>query len=223
MGNEGNKGNEGFPYFPQFPDFPVLPMLTQSEFLLALARRRTDQIVVSTMSLVRAWGRLSKHDFDFAFADSAMGHAQSLALGIALAQPQRRVICLNGDGSMLMALGSLVTLAQCRARNLYLFVAQNNTYEVTGNQNIPGAGAVEFHHIASACGFPEAFHFSDAGEYESQLDRILHLPGPVFVSVRLEPGQEPPPNRKQSEDAPYLRGSLADAAHRLRAVLRDEA
>lgn len=197
-------------------------MLTQTQFLEPLARRRTDQIVVSTMSLVRAWGRLSKHEFDFAFADSAMGHAQSLALGIALAQPQRRVICLNGDGSMLMSLGSLVTIAQCRARNLVLFVAQNNTYEVTGNQNIPGAGAVEFHQIALACDFPETFRFSDAREYESSLDQVLHLQGPVFISVRLEPGHEPPPNRKQTEDAPYLRGSLADAAHRLRIALRNE-
>jgi thiamine pyrophosphate-dependent acetolactate synthase large subunit-like protein len=198
-------------------------MLTQAQFLEPLARRRTDQIVVSTMSLVRAWGRLSKHEFDFAFADSAMGHAQSLALGIALAQPQRRVICLNGDGSMLMSLGALVTIAQCRARNLLVFVAQNNTYEVTGNQNIPGAGAVEFHHVARACGFPEAFHFADAREYETHLDELLHLQGPVLVSVRLEPGAEPPPNRRQTEDTPYLRGSLAESAHRLREALhRDE-
>ncbi len=197
-------------------------MLTQPEFLAPLAARRADQVVVSTMSLVRAWGRLSKHELDFAFADSAMGHAQSLALGIALAQPQRRVWCLNGDGSMLMSLGSLVTIAQCRARNLVLFVAQNNTYEVTGNQNIPGAGAVDFHEIALACGFPHAFHFNVAREYEAHLDKVLHLHGPVFISVRLEPGAELPPNRKQSEDTPYLRGSLADSAHRLKAALSVE-
>jgi thiamine pyrophosphate-dependent acetolactate synthase large subunit-like protein len=197
-------------------------MLTQNEFLSPLAARRTNQVVVSTMSLVRAWGRLSKHELDFAFADSAMGHAQSLALGIALAQPHRGVICLNGDGSMLMSLGSLDTIAQCRARNLILFVAQNNTYEVTGNQNIPGAGAVDFHEIALACGFPHALHFNEARAYEADLDKILHLQGPVFVSVRLEPGAEPPPNRKQTEDTPYLRGSIADSAHRLKQVLRTE-
>lgn len=197
-------------------------MLTQSQFLTPLASRRTNQVVVSTMSLVRAWGRLSKHELDFAFADSSMGHAQSLALGIALAQPQRGVICLNGDGSMLMSLGSLVTIAQCRARNLLVFVAQNNTYEVTGNQNIPGAGAVDFHEIALACGFPHAFSFNDARAYEADLDNILHLHGPVLVSVRIEPGAELPPNRKQSEDTAYLRGSIADSAHRLRDALTKE-
>ena len=194
-------------------------MLTRNQFLDPLAARRTDQIVVTTMSLVRAWGRLSKHELDLAFADSAMGHAQSLALGLALAQPTRRVLCLNGDGSMLMSLGSLVTIAQSRARNLIVFVAQNNTYEVTGNQTIPGAGAVDFRAVALACGFPETFQFSDAREYAAELDKILHLQGPALVAVRLEPGLEPPPNRKQTEDTPYLRGSLADSVHRLRAAL----
>jgi len=52
------------------------------------------------MSVTRPWGRLSSHDLDFASADSAMGHTADLALGIALAQPARKVICLNGDGSM---------------------------------------------------------------------------------------------------------------------------
>lgn len=194
-------------------------MLTQQQFLEPLAKRRTDQIVVSTMSLVRAWGRLSKHELDLAFADSAMGHAQSLALGIALAQPQRRVLCLNGDGSMLMSLGSLVTIAQCRARNLVVFVAQNNTYEVTGNQNIPGAGAVNWYEVALGCGFPHAFNFVEPDAYKAQLDRVLHLQGPVLVAVQLEPGAEPPPNRRQTEDTPYLRGSLADAVHKLRGAL----
>src|SRR5512132_4422223 len=156
-------------------------MLTQLEFLGPLAARRTDQIVVTTMSLVRAWGLLSRHELDFAFADSAMGHAQSLALGLALARPGRRVICLNGDGSMLMSLGSLVTIANCRARNLLLFIAQNNTYEVTGNQDVPGAGAVDFRAIALACGFPHAFAFADPAEYDTQLDHLLHLHGPVLA------------------------------------------
>jgi len=194
-------------------------MLTQHEFLQPLAARRTDQVVISAMSLVRAWGRMSEHALDFAFSDSAMGHAQSLALGIALAQPQRGVICLNGDGSMLMSLGSLVTIAQCRARNLLLFVAQNETYEVTGNQAVPGAGAVDFRAIALACGFPHAFHFDTADAYESQLDTILHLQGPVLVSVQLEPGSELPPTRKPTEDTAYLRESIADSAHRMRKAL----
>ncbi|HCK60195.1 MAG TPA: thiamine pyrophosphate-binding protein, partial [Gemmatimonadetes bacterium] len=62
------------------------------------------------MSVVRPWGILSDSDLDFASADSAMGHAADLALGLALAQPARKVVCVNGDGSMLMSLGTLATV-----------------------------------------------------------------------------------------------------------------
>ena len=70
-------------------------MLSRSELLQPLARHRTDEVVVTTMSVTRPWGRLSDHDLDFASADSAMGHTADLALGIALARPDRRVVCLS--------------------------------------------------------------------------------------------------------------------------------
>src|SRR5512142_2446715 len=98
------------------------------------------------------WGRLSQSEFDFASADSAMGHAADLALGIALAQPQRKVICLNGDGSMIMTLGTLVTIIDAGAKNLILFVVQNGTYEITGNQPTPGGGRVDFCALARGAG-----------------------------------------------------------------------
>ncbi len=90
------------------------PLLTKDQLLRPLAALRTNEVVVTCMSVTRPWGRLSDHDLDFASADSAMGHTADLALGIALAQPSRKVICLNGDGSMLMNLGTLVTIAGSR-------------------------------------------------------------------------------------------------------------
>ena len=95
--------------------------MTRQEFLEPLARRRTDEVVVTTMSVVRPWGRISDHDLDLASADSAMGHAADLALGIAMACPDRRVLCLNGDGSMLMSLVTLVTIIEAGVDNLILF------------------------------------------------------------------------------------------------------
>jgi sulfopyruvate decarboxylase subunit beta len=194
-------------------------MLTRAQFLEPLARLRTDEIVVTTMSVVRGWGELSQHPLDFASADSAMGHAADLALGIALAQPNRRVICLNGDGSMLMSLGTLATIVQARAQNLILFVAQNDTYEITGNQPIPGAGLIDFAAMARAAGFPRAFNFDDAREYALRLDEILHLPGPTFVCAHVEHRAEGPLKRGDDAEAHYLRTSLAEAARELRAKL----
>ena len=101
-------------------------MLTKDQLLQPLARIRKDEVVVTTMGIVRPWEKCSQSALDFASADSAMGHAADLALEIALAQPQRKVICLNGDGSMLMTLEFLVTAVESRARNFILFVVQND-------------------------------------------------------------------------------------------------
>ena len=116
--------------------------------------------VVTTMAAVRPWGQLSSSALDFASADSAMGHAADFALGLALAQPHRKVICLNGDGSMLMSLGTLVTIVASGATNLVLFVLQNERYELTGNQLVPGAGQVDFAGLARAAGFPQPLYFA---------------------------------------------------------------
>ena len=145
--------------------------LTKDEVLRPLARRRGDAIVVATMAAVRPWGQLSGSTLDFASADSAMGHAADFALGLALAQPRRKVICLNGDGSMLMSLGTLVTIVASGAENLVLFVLQNERYELTGNQLVPGAGRVDFTGLARAAGFPRVHGFLEAAAYETALNR----------------------------------------------------
>ena len=75
-------------------------MLTRAQLLEPLARHRTNEVVVTTMSVTRAWGRLSDHDLDFASTDSAMGHAAALAVGSAPARPRRTVGCREGDGGV---------------------------------------------------------------------------------------------------------------------------
>jgi thiamine pyrophosphate-dependent acetolactate synthase large subunit-like protein len=196
-------------------------MLTRDQILEPLARRRTDEVVVATMSVVRPWGMYSDHDLDFASADSAMGHTADLALGIAMAQPRRTVICLNGDGSMLMSLGTLVTIIESGVSNLILFVAVNGTYEITGNQPIPAADRVDFAAIARGAGFHRVFEFDDAQAYERELDGILSQPGPTFVCVHGEAGTEGPIGRKPQEQARYLQVSLADWSRQMRAVLTE--
>ena len=142
-------------------------MLTKAHVLEPLARLRTDEVVVATMSVVRPWAQVSDSDLDFASADSAMGHAADLALGIAMAQPHRRVLCLNGDGSMLMSLGTLVTIIASGVKNLLLFVIDNGLYEITGNQPTPGA--VDFVAMAQAAGFRRTYRFDEADAYEAAL------------------------------------------------------
>lgn len=187
--------------------------------LQALFRHRTDQVVVTSMSVVRPWGRLGSHPLDFASADSAMGHTADFALGIALARPQRCVICLNGDGSMLMTLGTLVTAANTGAENFVLIVVNNGTYEITGNQPIPAHGHVDFVGMARAAGFANAVAFQDAAAFDSALPGLLSKPGPTLVELTVDPGDEGPIGRAPEEYAPYLQVSLDASARLVRAAL----
>ena len=171
------------------------------------------------MGVVRPWGKMSNSDLDFASADSAMGHAADLSLGIAMAQPSRKVICLNGDGSMLMTLGTLVTIVESGVDNLILFVLVNGTYEITGNQRIPGEGTIDFATMAEAAGFPLVYRFDDPDEYEESLEEMLRGNGPVFVSVTMERGAEGPISRSAAEESRYLQTSLAEWARKFRVAM----
>ena len=194
-------------------------MLTRAQLLEPLARHRTDEVFVTTMSVTRPWGRLSDSSLDFASADSAMGHAADLALGIALARPDRRVVCLNGDGSMLMTLGTLATAVGSGAVNYVLFVVENGSFEITGHQPIPGAGLVDFAGLARAAGFPRVFRFDQAGDFAEAVPDLLRTAGPTFVHVLVERGTEGPIGRKPEEDTRYLQSSLAEWSRTLKDVL----
>jgi len=107
------------------------------------ARGKRD-VVITTMAPARDWMAMSKGSMaalDLVLVPSAMGQATSMGLGIALAQPDRRVIVCNGDGSMLMNLGSMVSIVAAAPKNLVLLVFDNGVYEVTGAQVTPGAEA----------------------------------------------------------------------------------
>jgi len=171
------------------------------------------------MGAVRPWGEISTHPLDFASVDSAMGHAADFALGLALAQPDKRVICLNGDGSMLMCLGTLVTIVASGARNLVLIVMQNGTYEITGNQPVPGGLELDYATVARGCGFRRAASFSDPEEYARAVPALLDGDGPVFASVLVHAGHDTPLRRAPDEPLPYLRPSLGESAHMLRLAL----
>src|SRR5947209_5913103 len=111
--------------------------MSPREALEVVAGHRRDRVVITTMSAVGLWPGLSDSPLDFAFIPSSMGQGPGLGLGLALACPGRGVIVLNGDGCMLMNLGSLVTLASQPA-DVYLIILDNGLYEVTGGQPVSG-------------------------------------------------------------------------------------
>ena len=150
--------------------------------LVALrAARGDDDVVVTTMAAAREWMALGTHPLDLVLVPSSMGLATSYGLGLALAQPGRRVVVVNGDGSMLMNLGSLVTIADAGATNLVVIVVDNGVYEVTGAQPVPGAGRVDFAAMARASGFRAVHRFADADRWAREVDAILGAAGPTLV------------------------------------------
>lgn len=99
-------------------------MMQRSKLLEVISEMRTDEIVVATMSAIKDWGRLSSSALDF-YVAGAMGYASSVGLGLALAQAKRKVVVLDGDGSLLMNLGTLVTIVGVQPKNLIHFVLEN--------------------------------------------------------------------------------------------------
>ncbi len=185
-------------------------MLNKYTCLEKLAAGRTDEIIITCMSTAKPWEKFSDTALDFASVDSAMGHAADLGLGIAIAQPKRRVIVLNGDGSMLMCLGSLVTIAQRPCENYAMVIFENGTYEVTGNQDVPGSAFVNYEAIARGAGIEDVYTVEDEEAFDERLSLVFESKGPCVFIWKVEPGEEPVPTFKET---------LANRVMRLRGAL----
>ena len=159
--------------------------MSQREALEVLAAHRGGRIFVTTMSAAGLWPSLSDTPLDFAYLPSAMGQAPALGLGLALAQPGRGVVVVNGDGSMLMNLGCLVTVAQ-HAVDLYLVLLDNALYEVTGGQPNAGSGHTDFAGLARAAGIGRVYSFQTAGQWSDGAAEALAGPGPVVIWLKVE-------------------------------------
>lgn len=150
--------------------------------------RRSSDVVVTNQASARLWPTLSDHALDLNYNPSTMGGAIPLALGLALAQPRREVIVLSGDGSLLMSLGSLVTVIGCGATNLTIVLLDNGMYEVTGGQATPASNvSVDFAGLARAAGFPTTSHFSSLPHWQAEAAVSLSSPGPRLVWLQVGP------------------------------------
>jgi sulfopyruvate decarboxylase subunit beta len=92
---------------------------------------------------------------------------------------------LDGDGSLLMNLGSLVSIAAAAPPNLYHFVCQNGTYEANGGHPIPGRDRIDFGGFARSAGYCTVVAFSDLKVFEQQVGALLSEPGPVFADLKI--------------------------------------
>jgi sulfopyruvate decarboxylase subunit beta len=187
--------------------------MTQRQALEAILPHRGNKIVVTTMSSAGIWPQLSDTPLDFAYIPSAMGHGPSLGLGLALAQPERGVIVINGDGCTLMSLGNLVTSAQQPA-NLFVLILDNAIYEVTGGQPHAGGDHVDYAALARAAGIKRTYTFDTLADWQVGAAAALSGAGPVVIHLKVEArfGQKTPKApRPMAEQIQRLQDALGVA------------
>ena len=151
-----------------------------------LAPLLTDQLVVTSLSGQRVeWGHLSKRDADLKLG--SMGNALAVGIGLALALPHRKVLIFESDGSVLLSLFNLPTLANLNPRNLAVFVFDNQAYSGT-RISYPSAtaGNTDLAAVARASGIEHAVTVSQLEDFKKKASDALKQPGPHFVVCKIE-------------------------------------
>jgi phosphonopyruvate decarboxylase len=184
------------------------------EALKAIHAARGNAICIPTMTTSPAWRHIAPDDLSVGCV-GFMGGASSLGLGLALARPERRVLVFDGDGSLLMQLGSLATIAGARPRNLVHFLFKNGVYHTSGAQDIPGGLTVDFVTMARGAGYRQTLVIDTLDDLKRRLPQLLTAEGPVFVELHTSLSDETPMTARGGAPFPQqvdtLRGKLLAA------------
>jgi len=131
-------------------------------------------------------GRSEKHSKDFLCVGN-MGHTSSLALGVALSQPKRRVWCFDGDGSLIMHMGSLAIIGQQQSKNLIHLVFNNMAHDSVGGQTT-AAGIIDFKKLALSCNYKNTYSVVSSAQIRNAVDKALKLSGPTLIEIKCSTG-----------------------------------
>jgi thiamine pyrophosphate-dependent acetolactate synthase large subunit-like protein len=151
-----------------------------------IARLKNDEAVVGGIGNTNFDLWAAGHRPQNFYMLGSMGLAYPIALGVALAQPKRRVFALEGDGSLLMQLGSLSTIATLSPPNLVMIVMDNGIYQITGAQPTPAAAVSDLVAIAAASGLHNSAWAADEEDFERLIDRALSATAPTLIGVRID-------------------------------------
>ena len=174
----------------------------------AILHNRGDLLVIAGLG-APAWDITATGDCAENFPLwGGMGGAAMMGLGLALAQPNRRILVITGDGEMLMGLGSLATIAVKRPPNLAILVQDNERYGETGMQETHTAHGVDLVAMASGAGIPRTLLVTSPDQLDD-LRTAIHTPGCLFALAKITPTNEPlvlPPR-----DGAYLQSRFREA------------
>ena len=160
-------------------------MMSTEEMLKLFAKHRGNAIVVAGRG-GKHWAKISDQpNRDVHLGDPSMGGHAGFTLGLALAQPNTKVVVFDSDGDIQMSMGVLATIADKAPKNFYHFILDNECYATTGGQPVPNAKNIAYDVIARGAGYPRTYACTRIEEFSGVISEIMSGPGPVFCTLKV--------------------------------------
>ncbi len=185
-------------------------MIPSMEATKAINYHRNDALVVATSAALREWNVVSQQrNLDIDLSD-CMDRAPAVGLGLALAQPDSKVLVLDCDATLRTDLGGLATIGESKPENLVHFVFDDATHVSTDGIPIKGLDNINWLSMAEGAGYAKLYQFDALEEFLIGLEEVMVQEGPVFVLVKVfrEPEQLPFPERSMAESWGSVRETL---------------
>ena len=141
----------------------------------------------------RHWNDISTNEKRDISLGGAMGQTTSAAFGLALGLPDEKVVLFDAEGSLLMNLGAIASIAGMKPANFFHFLLDNECYATTGGQPVPNSQGIDYALMAEGAGYASTYNFDDLEEFSTSVGEILEQEGPVFVAIKVVPEVENAP------------------------------
>ena len=168
-------------------------MFNAEDMFQAFEPYREKSIVIATGTSGRHWRDVSKNEARDLSLGGAMGQTTSAALGLALAQPDEKVVLFDSEGALLMNMGIIATIAGKKPGNFYHFLMDNECYATTGGQPVPNAQEINYAGMAKEAGYVAAYSFDNLEDFTNNVAKIMSESGPVFIAMKVVPEVENEP------------------------------
>ncbi len=146
---------------------------------------KNEPTVLANGFISRAFFNVTDRKENF-YMIGSMGLASSIGLGVALAQPERKTLILDGDGNVLMSMGTLAMIATCAPKNLIHIVIDNEVYESTGSQRTL-SHEIKLEEVAKSSGYKQVMRVTRPEEIQPAYEKLYQAEGPVFLLIKVEP------------------------------------
>ncbi len=194
-------------------------MIEAADVFKAFQEHRGDAIVSATGTAGRHWNDISTNEKRDVSLGGAMGQTTSAAFGLALGLPDEKVVLFDAEGSLLMNLGAIASIAGKKPANFFHFLLDNECYATTGGQPVPNSQGIDYALMAEGAGYASTYNFDDLEEFSTSVGEILEQEGPVFVAIKVVPEvenapiglRERRPSRGRAETISTLREELGIA------------